>query len=248
MKILQLLFIILLGLGSYAQKADLVTDRPDQTESSVAVPVGALQIETGFMQIDNTAFSSTVYNTTLLRYGLFENTELRLGAGFETYEDLAIETEGLAPIMLGFKSRIKEESGFIPEMAVMLELTMPYFGSDDFAPNTTDAKFLASFAHTLSDRMSLGYNLGSVWSNETINQNWVYSAALGYSLLDKVGLFAEFYGGKADRFKPDNAADFGVTWLIVENIQLDLSYGIGLMDLSANDSFLSFGLSMRFFK
>ena len=30
------------------KKADLVTDRPDQTEAPVLVPQGALQVETGF--------------------------------------------------------------------------------------------------------------------------------------------------------------------------------------------------------
>lgn len=62
---------------------DLITDRPDQTESSTTVPLKALQIETGFIlendisgNINHTGYT---LNTTLLRYGLFENFEVRLG-------------------------------------------------------------------------------------------------------------------------------------------------------------------------
>jgi hypothetical protein len=60
----------------------LVTDRPDQTESSSVVPVHFLQIETGFImkndKMDSLIRKSFTYNTVLLHYGILENMELRL--------------------------------------------------------------------------------------------------------------------------------------------------------------------------
>jgi len=61
----------------------LITDRPDATESPYTVGTGNFQIETGALFTDNgdDAFNteSTVFNTGLLRYGLNETIELRLG-------------------------------------------------------------------------------------------------------------------------------------------------------------------------
>ena len=50
--IVLVIILILVGFGFMAvgqgKKADIVTDRPDQTEASVLIPQGSLQVETGF--------------------------------------------------------------------------------------------------------------------------------------------------------------------------------------------------------
>lgn len=81
------LILVLIIISGYVKAQvivpDLITDRPDQTESSAIVPLKSLQIETGFvMEKDETDLikqKSFAYNTTLLRFGLLENLELRLG-------------------------------------------------------------------------------------------------------------------------------------------------------------------------
>jgi hypothetical protein len=75
--------IICLNAKSQDQPSELITDRPDQTESSAVIPIKSLQIETGFVRaIDDSEESrhqQFAYNSTLLRYGLLKNMELRLG-------------------------------------------------------------------------------------------------------------------------------------------------------------------------
>lgn len=63
-----------------AQKKEMVTDRPTQTESASVLLINGLQLETGFSyeHFDETR-SNTTYNSSLFRYGLFEMVELRLG-------------------------------------------------------------------------------------------------------------------------------------------------------------------------
>ena len=83
-RIIPIVLVFLSVLCEAQDKApELITDRPDQTESSSVVPLKSLQIETGFVlendETDNTRQKSFAYNTTLLRYGLFDNMELRLG-------------------------------------------------------------------------------------------------------------------------------------------------------------------------
>jgi len=89
----------------------LVTDRPDATEAPTLVPKGYLQIETGALYEDagENQFKqkTTTFNTTLLRYGLLDNFELRVGWDFAeiTTEINGIELDdiasGLSPLLLG---------------------------------------------------------------------------------------------------------------------------------------------------
>src|SRR6187549_2682149 len=94
------------------EKPDLVTDRPDQTEAPVLVPKGGLQVETGFMfekdksrAVDATNYT---YNTTLVKYGVNENFELRLiseylGEKSRTSEAASDKVQGISPLALGLK-------------------------------------------------------------------------------------------------------------------------------------------------
>src|ERR1700733_15702270 len=54
------------------------TDRPAVTDSSVVVPAGALQLENGVQATDSDGRYALDFPETLLRYGLFDKTELRL--------------------------------------------------------------------------------------------------------------------------------------------------------------------------
>ncbi|MEZ5196140.1 MAG: hypothetical protein R2764_06995 [Bacteroidales bacterium] len=99
---------------------DLVTDRPDQTESSVTVPHKSLQIETGFVferflnsdyTLDNWGIASTLF-----RYGLLKNMELRLASNYQYSElitkDSDVDTiqQGMGPILAGVKIYITEDT------------------------------------------------------------------------------------------------------------------------------------------
>jgi hypothetical protein len=116
------------------ERPELVTDRPDQTESSVVVPRKSLQIETGISLTNDEAEgaeSRTIsLASTLLRYGLFENAELRVGVNYDLLRvSQAIgdtSLQGFTPVDIGTKVYISEEDGFLPELALIASLTMPY--------------------------------------------------------------------------------------------------------------------------
>ena len=78
-------FFILLGLATAVaaqEPAELVTDRPDQTESAIVVPQGTFQAELGasYEREDEGGerIEATQAPGTLLRYGLVPRLELRL--------------------------------------------------------------------------------------------------------------------------------------------------------------------------
>lgn len=255
MKTLPLLLLLLLASVITAQEKtpDLVTDRPDQTESSVVVPHKSLQIETGFVMENDNDFidqKSYAYNTTLLRYGLLEKLELRLGLEYLgdkmdfNNSDSTYSISGLSPLYTGFKIMIAEEDGWKPEMAFLGGLVLPFTANQDFKPEYTAANMRFSFAHTLSEKLSLGYNLGVEWDGESAIPAYFYSLALGLGLTDNLGMFLESYGLVSDEGDQEHLFDAGFTYLIMPNLQLDISGGIGLNSETINN-FISFGFSYR---
>ena len=120
MRKLSILVLLNFSLLAIAQNQipELITDRPDQTESSAVVPRKLLQIETGFvMEKRQTELSEEkldAYNTSLLRYGLLDNLELRLGLEYLGEKasikniDTSYNFSGLSPIYMGLKIKIME--------------------------------------------------------------------------------------------------------------------------------------------
>lgn len=253
MKIFLLILSIITFLNAQAVP-NLVTDRPDQTESSVTVPKGWLQIETGALlegdspenEVDIT---NTAFNTTLLRYGLFEKTELRLGGEFLSQKIAVYDREsgitGLAPLVIGFKTQLCEEIGMIPELAFLGHLTLPNIGKKDFQAEYLTPDFRIAGTKTLSERFSAAFNLGGEWDGIVPNTNIFYSFVIGMGINDKIASFAEIYGYVIEEAGPDHRFDTGITYLVNDSFQLDMSGGFGIND-KAPDYFISGGLSYRF--
>ncbi len=256
MRIIPALLFLLFSFIVKAQNEipELITDRPDQTESSTVVPHRFLQIETGFV-LENSHTEllkqkSFAYNTTLLRYGLLKNLELRLGLEYlgedssEKNTDDSESYSGFSPVYTGFKFKIADENGLKPEVAFLGGLVLPFTANENFKPEYTAANIRFAFAHTLSDKLSLGYNLGAEWDGDTAVPGYFYSMALGIGLTDKLGMFVEGFGLIPEAGDPEHLFDTGFTYLLSPNFQLDISGGIGIND-NAIDNFLSFGFTYR---
>ena len=253
--LVSLLFIALTAFVKAQDKGpELITDRPDQTESSAVVPHKSLQIETGFvMENDETNLvkqKSIAYNTTLLRYGLLENFELRfgleyLGEKMEIKNTDTINTlSGLSPFYAGFKVKIADEDGWKPEIAFLGGLVLPFTANDDVKPEYSAANIRFAFSHTLSERFSIGYNLGAEWDGETAIPGYFYSLAVGIGFTDNLGMFLESFGLIPEEGDSEHLFDAGFTYLLLPNFQLDISGGIGLNNNSI-DNFLSIGITYR---
>ncbi|MDF1571387.1 MAG: transporter [Bacteroidales bacterium] len=233
---------------------ELITDRPDQTESAAIVPRHALQVETGFL-VENDAndlFStrSFTYNTTLLRFGLLNNFELRAGMDYfrasTTLNNTSLSStiSGISPLYTGFKIKIAEAQEWHPQVAFLGGLVLPFTADSDRKPNYTAANIRFAFSHSLSNRFSLGYNLGAEWDGDSPVPGYFYSAALGFAVTDKLGAFFESYGLIPETGNAEHLMDAGLTYLLLPTLQLDISGGIGL-NQAAIRNFISLGLSFR---
>jgi hypothetical protein len=250
-----ILFILLAtNVAGQGTIPELITDRPDQTESAAVVPKHSLQVETGFM-LENDAgdlFSSRTftYNTTLLRFGLLDNLELRAGMDYlhssTTLNNTSLSStiSGISPLYTGFKIKIAEAQDWHPQVAFLGGLVLPFTANSDRKPNYTAANIRFAFSHALSNRLSLGYNLGAEWDGDSPVPGYFYSAALGIGVTDRLGAFIESFGLIPEAGDAEHMLDAGLTYLLLPTLQLDVSGGIGL-NKAAIRNFISLGLSFR---
>ena len=239
---------VLAGTGAAsAQAPELVTDRPDQTESATVVPRGLLQVETGYLFTRDDAVDSHAAPGTLFRIGVGGRTELRLGHGGVMGTQ---GRRGAGDAELGAKvNLIPRADGWRPELAILGGLSLPT-GGDGFSSSGADPSFLVAFAHDLAPRLALGYNAGAAWGSSPDAPGrdafMVYSLALGIGVTERLGAFLEVFGDRqvTAPVAAGVSADAGLTLLLTEVVQLDFSVGRGLRG-PADDLFVGAGLSLR---
>ena len=234
-------------VGANAHAQELVTDRPDQTESATVVPRGLLQVETGYLFTRDGDIDSHAAPGTLFRIGFGGRTELRLG------HTGVLGTEGrrgAGDSEIGAKvNLIPQADGWRPELAILGGLSLPT-GDSRFSSDGADPSFLVAFAHELAPRLSLGYNAGAAWESSPDAPGRdafvVYSLALGIGVTDRLGAFIEVFGDRrvAGEVATGVSADGGLTLLLTDVLQLDVSVGRGLRG-PADDIFVGTGLSLR---
>lgn len=237
-------------LGKTVVKAQnmppIATDRPDQTECPFIVPKGYFQAENGFFYEKISLNSqSLAYPSVLWKYGLSENFELRLITELASEKELSQTKMGLSPVAIGFKVRITEENGMIPKTSFIGHLTVPKLASKEFKTNFYAPSFRFTMQHTLSKRFTLAYNLGAEWDGETPEPTFIYTLTTGFSMTEKLGSYLELYGFSPQKQQSDHRLDGGLTYLISNNVMIDISGGLGLTS-NAPKYFVSLGFSYRF--
>ena len=235
---------------------EMVTDRPDQTNSPVTVLPGVLQVETGVLyteEYEGDERSRTLaVPQTLFRTGLSGRIEFRLSFDGYICEDVEDE-DGLGDSAIGFKINLLKESGIRPEVGFLAGLTLST-GKNAFSSEREDPSFQFLFSNTLTESISIGYNLGMVWKTvegksgggrDTLS-SFQYAVSVGVEITDRLGAFAESFGNVPIRANgnPAHSFDTGFTYKVHNNIQLDASSGVGLSD-DADDWFIGAGISFR---
>lgn len=253
------------GLRSAPLEGPLVTDRPDFTESTDAIPFGHIQLEAGYTftydREDGVRVRDHVMPELLLRVGLVEDFELRIGwEGYAWTHELSkgqtrggrsvsVEdwTSGGSDLELGFKLKLLEQDGLRPHLGILGSLNLPT-GSSAVSPGDVEPLVGLLWAYDLSDRLSLAGNVNFASLVEDRRRFFQTSASLSVAvaLTDILGTYIEYYGFYPNAKEADMAhvLNGGLTILMDPNFQIDLRVGAGLNE-EADDFFTGVGFSWR---
>lgn len=240
------------GTAQADELPEMVTDRPDQTESTPLVTPGRVQVELGWTHTREDAGGGAIFSAneapqTLIRIGLIaDRVEGRIihdGWGAESLKPGGSLDSGLNDGAVGFKFGLLNEMGAVPDVSLNVHTSVPV-GKDGRSSDRFDPDFRFLFAHSLPMDFALSYNLGAFWAPTAVVQ---YTLSLGIPVAEQWGAYVEAFGDMPTAEGSDAAhlIDGGFTFAPRGNIQFDIEGGVGLSD-AAEDWFAGIGVSVRF--
>jgi len=232
------LIIATLVLSTGFSFGQISTDAPSVSAGATTVGKRTFQIESR-LQYAKTRYDSYSTNdfqlpSILFRIGLGKNFELRLINGIDVRSINSTTQASLSSFVLGMKAQLLNKPEGNTQIAFLAHATVPELDSKYMSATGTFA-----VNHNLNDRNSLGYNAGfSYMANGNFHESHSVDLSLIYSnaVTSRLSLFAEFYGGYRNTTHPVKQGatylnfDAGFLFLLKDNIQLDYSFGVGVLD------------------
>lgn len=231
-----------------AQEPELVTDRPDFTESSEVVGRGLIQFEAGFSYESDERVGRISVPGSLGRIGVFPRVELRIGTdGMVTFDgDDGRRVFGMADLETGVKIRLFDEQQVGVDVAMIPMLSFPT-GTERVSTGAVDFTLKLTWARELPAGFGLSgnYNVAYLKDDRRLTQQ-ALSVSLGHDLFAGWGGYIEAYGfmPMARGIGAGWTIDGGVSRMIGENFQFDIEGGRGITD-EAPDWFVGFGFAIR---
>lgn len=235
---------------------DLVTDRPDFTESSRVVGRGIVQVESGtLLELDGAGDERSRTFTAplvLMRLGVSRRLELRLSGDGDIVTASGrgpgrVTSRGGSDMEVGAKWVLleREDSGFAMGIIPMLSLPI---GSTLQSSGTYDPAVKLTWAKSLRRGFELSGNVNLSRLSDTFGRysEQAYSVSIGHDLVGDWGMYAEGFGFVTPSRDAGQAwtANAGVTHPIGSNAQFDVEAGRGLT-AAAPDWFIGMGMAIR---
>ncbi len=235
------------------------TDRPDFTAADTLVPKGWAQLESGY-QFTYTKSGERVKNQYSapqlnLRLGLSEWVELRtLWSGFQTTAErneitgARLIDSTLFNLQTGFKWKISDEDGLIPQSALITTLFLPtagHPGEDKVSPMID-----CIYGWQLVEKVRLCGSTGMIFADhgDVHKTEFYQSLVCEQTWVEQFSTYFEWYATQTDsyyRLASGHNMDGGFTWRPWKNIQFDWRAGFPIG--SADDTFFTnVGFSARY--
>lgn len=242
------LFVLLTAaatiFGVTAQETEFTADRPGASTGPNVVGHKVIQLEQGIQYDGDGDRGQFTFSNTLLRYGLFDCAELRLGGDALIYPNGNKKwSAAFSGLTLGTKIACFEGRGAIPAVSFMAQLSFPKTGSEDFAVEHLAPSVYLLFDNPVTDWFSIGYNVGAEWNGSLPGASTFVALCFGFSITDRLGCFAESYN-YFSKYGHTYAADFGLNYMVGKRVQLDLAANIDLQN-PAQCWAMSFGVAWQ---
>ncbi|MCR4847613.1 MAG: transporter [Bacteroidales bacterium] len=224
-KSILLFAILLMACICHAQEEDFSfpTDRPGNVWGTEVLPFHKISWENGFSYERNQGDRTIALPSTILRYGIFENVEVRVGTDFQLFEEQPFQTQlyGLTPLTIGTKIHCYDGNGILPSIGVLAQLQSPHVGSAEFLPDHVAPAMYLIFENDINDWFAICYNVGAEWDGVTATPTTFLGLNLGFSLTDDVSTYVETF----NYLHPDGnqyMTEVGFTFSPMPRLQLDI--------------------------
>ncbi len=230
------------------QEGPLSTDRPGFGTGTATV--GRFQTEGGYSFAGAGEIRASTFGELLLRFPLAAATELRLGLNsFVIQEGPGEDATGFQDVAVGIKATLvrgaERFDPLRPAVALLASTTLPT-GEAAIGAESLQPTALLALGWTLGGGFGFAADVNTSWLDA--GEDRVFEVAggvsLSCSLTGLLGSYAELYGFTPEGGPGRTFLDGGFTYLLSDDLQLDLSGGMGL-SAAADDFFVGFGLSRR---
>jgi hypothetical protein len=255
-------------------KDRIETDRDAFTPTVKTAGRGRLIVESAYSFIDNRRTADThSFPEFLLRYGVSERLELRLGWNYEVggsgndisgagrsdafFRGPRLEEPGGAPVegselerdsrvTYGLKAGVTEQDGWLPESALILFGQTPTSGQ----VSTTTGGVVYVFGWEMPGewRFDVGNRYYSAIEEEDRFYVWAPSAVVRVPLDERCTVHAEYFGlvshQKAEPFR-NHYVSFGGSYLVTPDLEVGMRGGWGLNEDAAR-GFINAGFGWRY--
>lgn len=218
----------LLGIVVTGTAQEIVTDRPDQTESAAIVPLGLVQYEGGVLFEWSDFIQSErdwLVPNSLVRLPVAEQLELRLVHNRVAKQWVEEERwdQAVTDLEVGVKWNVLDGSQNGTMLAVLSHWALP----TSLNQPTLASSHKLCVSHDVGPDWALGYNVGALMGGGNF-EGWMYTFAVGRSLGKGWSIYAEPYGEWTEATGHLASFDAGFTWLASDRVQWDWSMAVGL--------------------
>lgn len=215
----------------------LNTERPSEADRPTTVAPGNWLLEGGYAYQQLEDVDIHRIGEVLLRYGLMDRLEARLGLNSYVVMEAAIGADGFENHDLGLKYRVLDQRGWVPSFGLEGRITLPT-GSSRVDSNDVQAgiRGLAAWDDVLPalDLVgNLGFELESMGGNDFSQYPWAFGAT--YQFHRNWQTFLELYGDINTENIPNRSyIHSGFVFQHNRGVQLDAHLGFGLNGLAGD--------------
>lgn len=244
--------------GSVERPDEIETDRDSFTPAVTTVARHRTILESAYTFTDfRHGGEGHSFPELLIRYGITDRWELRLGWNYEIAGIPALDGEGASlpgeggkefgnRVTYGSKFRLTEAEGWLPGSAIILAGATPTGGP------ATDTHMVATyvFGWELANRWKLdaSFRYGTGSEEEDRFNEWAPSVVLKVPLGEKINTHVEYFSifstGKEEAIRAHYFSP-GVHYLVTENFEIGVRVAWGLNEQAGN-FFANAGIGWRF--
>lgn len=239
---------------------EMATDRPDKTESAFTVDAGHYQIE---LDLLNHTFDRSKHETvkTLaiapinLKVGVLNNVDLQLVAQVWNIQETkdcdagsSARVSGFGDLLLRCKTNLWGNDGGPSALSVMPFLKLPS-GRKGLGNGAIEGGIIFPFAMELPGEWDFGAQVEVDYLQDSFGSDYqpefINTITVSHDIAGKLGGYVELFSNLSTEQDWIATFDFGFTYALSRDVQLDAGTNIGLTD--AADDFNPFiGLSLRY--